>query len=464
LGRACAASRARGGTHMSKRLHSSAWGRLRSPSPVLPPAGNASGATVTQGGLEAAAAQRHAWQIASVWMLGLWGVGALANEAVASLGLAGCALLVGFDLVCSSQSVELLWHGVTRWWPLLAWTAWAIASPLLAGRTPSGTGVARVADWLALPCAAYLWGRLPDPSRVRLGLTWAAVFVVSCVCAGLQSFGLWPTPALFEHVSWLHVPFSRVYEPASAPGRFMGGGLLFHRLKFAHVGGLAVLAATLVALSAHGRIRAAAFAVAAVGVFSIGAFSFARTALVALAVSLAAALLIALPRRRALALSLGMFALVLAALVATPSLRARFGSTLGDEGSGARTALWETGLRAVQAHPLLGVGAGRFRPGLFSTEGTPPAVRSNAGKSHNQFLSLAAEEGLPGLALFVLWLAMLGRHFWSAEHPQPLGMSALLFFILLSGLHDPLFQACFSMGLVLVLGLAWSDRRGRMWP
>jgi len=416
-------------------------------------------------GLEpAAAAQSRAWQSASVWMLGLWGVGALANEAVASLGLAGCALLAGFDLACSSPSVELLRHRVTRWWPLLAWALWAIASPLLAGRTPSGTGVARVADWLALPCAAYLWARLPDRPRARLGLIWAAVFVISCACAGLQSFGLWPTPALFEHVSWLRVPFSRVYEPASAPGRFMGGGLLFHRLKFAHVGGLVVLAATLVALRTHGRVRAAAFTVAAIGVFSIGTFSFARTALVALAVSLAAELLVALPRRRALVLSLAMFALVLAALVATPSLRARFGSSLGDDGSGARAALWATGLRAVHAHPLVGVGAGRFRPGLFSSEATPPAVRSNAGKSHNQFLSLAAEEGLPGLALFVLVLAMLGRHFWSGERPEPLGISALLFFILLSVLHDPLFQACFSMGLVFVLGLAWSDRRGGKWP
>jgi len=415
-----------------------------------------------QAGLDpTAATRRHGWYSASVWMLGLWGVGALANEAVASLGLAGCALSVGFDLVGSNQSVELLRRRLTRWWPLLAWALWAIASPLLAGRTPSGTGVARVADWLALPCAAYLWARLPDRARARLGLIWAAVFVISCACAGLQSFGLWPTARLFEHVSWLRLPFSRVYEPASAPGRFMGGGLLFHRLKFAHVGGLTVLAAMLVALRTHGRVRAAAFAVAGLGVFSIGAFSFARTALVALVVSLAAELLLALPPRRALALSLSMFTLVLAALVATPSLRARFGSSLGDDGGGARTALWDTGLRAVAAHPILGVGAGRFRPGLFANDATPEAVRSNAGKSHNQFLSLAAEGGIPGLALFLLVLAMLARRFWGGGRPQPLGLSALLFFVLLSLLHDPLFQACFSMGLVLVLGLAWSDRIGR---
>lgn len=449
---------------MSKRLRPSVWTRLVPPPPALPPAGEAGGACAMPGGLDpAAATQRHGWQSASVWMLGLWGVGALANEAVASLGLAGCAFLVGFDLLCSNQSIEPLQRRLTRWWPLLAWAFWAIASPLFAGRTPSGTGVARVADWLALPCAAYLWGRLPERFRARLGLIWAAVFVISCAFAGLQSFGLWPTAKLFEHVSWLRLPFPRVYEPASAPGRFMGGGLLFHRLKFAHVGGLTVLAAALVALRTRGRARAAAFAVAGFGVFSIGAFSFARTALVALVVSLAAELLFALPPRRALALSLSMFALVLAALVTTPSLRARFGSSLGDDGGGARAALWETGLRAVEAHPILGVGAGRFRPGLFSNEATPAAVRSNAGKSHNQFLSLAAEEGLPGLALFLLVLAMLGRHFWGGGRPQPLGMSALLFFILLSLLHDPLFQACFSMGLVLVLGLAWSDRSGPEW-
>lgn len=164
---------------MSKRLRPSVWTRLLPPPPALPPAGDAGGACAMPGGLDpVAATQRHGWQSASVWMLGLWGVGALANEAVASLGLAGCAFLVGFDLLCSNQSVEPLQRRLMRWWPLLAWAFWAIASPLFAGRTPSGTGVARVADWLALPCAAYLWGRLPERPRARLGLIWAAVFVI----------------------------------------------------------------------------------------------------------------------------------------------------------------------------------------------------------------------------------------------------------------------------------------------
>ena len=37
-------------------------------------------------------------------------------------------------------------------------------------------------------------------------------------------------------VGWAKVPYARVYEPVpNAEGRFMGGGLAFHRLKFAEV-------------------------------------------------------------------------------------------------------------------------------------------------------------------------------------------------------------------------------------
>ncbi len=75
-----------GGDRMSNRLHSSAWARLSSSPPALPWAGEPDEANAVHAGFDPAAL-RHAWQGASTWMLGLWGVGALANEAVATVGL-----------------------------------------------------------------------------------------------------------------------------------------------------------------------------------------------------------------------------------------------------------------------------------------------------------------------------------------------------------------------------------------
>ncbi len=54
-----------------------------------------------------------------------------------------------------------------------------------------------------------------------------------------------------------------------------------------------------------------------------------------------------------------------------------------------------------------------------------------------------------GLLLFLVFLAHLARSL------NPEGLSALAFFVGVSATHDPLFQAPFSMALVLVLASAY---------
>jgi hypothetical protein len=65
---------------------------------------------------------------------------------------------------------------------------------------------------------------------------------------------------------------------------------------------------------------------------------------------------------------------------------------------------------------------------------------------------MAAEMGVPGLCLFLLLLIWLALKMGISQAQGLAGTSALLFFCLLSSLHDPLYHAEFSMGLVLVLG------------
>lgn len=371
--------------------------------------------------------------------VGLWLVGVQSFEGLASTGL---ALAAASGLVVLVRSADERRRVLRATWPVLLWLAWALVVPSLAGARPSGSGLARTFDWLAVPLGAAAIGA--TGARARRGLIWALGVTagVSCLCAGLQHFGLWPEERAFDALAWTRQPYGRVYEEVPGePGRFMGGGLLFHRLKFAHVTGLVALAAFSV------RTRWA-LALAGVATLSVWLFPEARLASVALLVALAVGVVQRARRPRVALLALaGLGALAAAVVAVSPGLRERLSTSLTAEGSGERHHLLETGLRAVEAHPLAGVGAGNFQPGRFADGSTPALVSENPGKAHNQLLSMAAETGLPGALLFVFALFWLWR---CAPRRELLG-PVLVFFGVLGLGHDPLFQAPFSMALVLVL-------------
>jgi len=386
--------------------------------------------------------------------LGLWGVGCLFLEALAAVGFAGCAL--GAWVVARRKGVTV--RGALRAWaPLVAFLAWGLLVPLLSGRPPSGTGVARLLDFVGIPVAAVAIGHLSDARRVRLAWVLGGVFLASCAVAGFQHFGVWPSPEAWAPLAWTRLPFDRVYEVV--PGteeRFMAGGLLFHRLKFSHIGGMAVAFALGLGLHLRGRRRTAALAVAVVGLVSVGLFPYARAASVALVVVLGLVILLGLPRRVSLPACTAVLGLAVLTLTLNPPLRERFLNSTTEKGSGSRSALLETGLCAVRERPLTGVGPGRFQARLWATPDMPQQAREHPGKSHNQYLSMAAETGLPGALLFVVLLGWLAWRF-PLSRPEGLGaLGALAFFCLLSLLHDPLFHVQASQAFALVLGAGLS--------
>jgi O-antigen ligase len=393
--------------------------------------------------------------------LSLWGVGCLFLEALAAVGLAGCAL--GALGVARAEGVTV--RGALRAWvPLVAFLAWSLLVPLLAGHPPSGTGVARLLDFVGIPVAAVAFSHLSDARRVRLAWIVCGVFLVSCAVAGLQHFGVWPSLEAWAPWAWTRLPFDRVYEPV--PGtehRFMAGGLLFHRLKFSHIGGMAAVFALGVGLRLRGRRRWAALAVAAVGLVSVGLFPYARAASVALVAVMGGVVLLGLPRRVALPTCAAVLGLAVLAVTLNRPLRERFLDSGTETGSGSRSALLETGLRALRQHPVTGVGPGRFQARRYATADMPEQAREHPGKSHNQYLSVAAETGVPGALLFV---ALLGWLAWRLPRGRAEGLGALGalgFFCLLSLLHDPLFHVQASQALVLLLGLGLSARPGGDW-
>lgn len=387
--------------------------------------------------------------------LALWGVGCLFLEALAAVGLAGCAL--GALAVARQRGVTV--RGALRaWWPLVAFLAWALVAPTLAGHPPSGTGVARLLDFVGIPVAAVALGQLSDARRVRLAWILGGVFLASCAVAGLQHFGVWPSPEAWAPLAWTRLPFERVYE--AVPGtenRFMAGGLLFHRLKFSHIGGMIVAFALGVGLRMEGRRRTAALVLAAVGLVSVGLFPYARAASVALVAVMGLVVMLGLPRRVALPACAAVLGLAGLTLALNQPLRERFLDSTTEKGSGSRSALLETGLSAVRQRPLTGVGPGRFQARLWATPDMPEQAREHPGKSHNQFVSMAAETGVPGALLFVLLLGWLA---WRLPRHRPEGLGALgvlAFFCLLSLLHDPLFHVQASQGFVLLLGAGLSE-------
>ena len=88
-------------------------------------------------------------------------------------------------------------------------------------------------------------------------------------------------------------------------------------------------------------------------------------------------------------------------------LPARERITTASGGSG-RSDLWTIGLRMVKADPVTGVGVGNFQaesPNFTLQPGTiarADLIFSSAPKvTHNTYLEIAAEMGLPGLLLFL---------------------------------------------------------------
>jgi O-antigen ligase len=396
------------------------------------------------------------WLFASLLV---WVIGVQTSEAIASAGMAMCltGALVAF---MRARPVVRVREASGRWAWVCAFIAWALLASSLAGRPPSGSGFARILDWAGVPLAAWAFARLSPVAVRRLVIAAGVALVLSSVIAGLQHFGRWPAEPAFGPFAFTRIPFHRVYE--LVPGttdRYMGGGLLFHRLKFAHVESFAVLAMIAAGLHAHGRARACAIAGAVIGFVAILVFPYARAAAVALFVAMIFVVLLSV-RRRALAfgISAAMFGVVLVVLLAVPGLRARFASVLTVEGRGDRADLLAAGVRAVETYPIAGTGAGRFQSGAWARRDAPAYVLDQKGKAHNQLLSIAAEVGLPGAVLFFLMLVSLARRIRLGSAEGAFAAGALAFFVLLGLVHDPLFQAPVSMSIVLALGIGAARR------
>jgi O-antigen ligase len=121
---------------------------------------------------------------------------------------------------------------------------------------------------------------------------------------------------------------------------------------------------------------------------------------------------------------------VLAAFfLAPPVIRDRLDSMLHSKRIDSNTfhvITWRTGLRMIEAHPLLGLGP--EGPNLRFNEFVPPDIPRPLpegwyGHLHNLYLQYAAERGVPTLLIFMWLVARMLYDFWSSLRKLPPGRS-----------------------------------------
>ncbi|MFT3842228.1 MAG: O-antigen ligase family protein [Myxococcaceae bacterium] len=380
----------------------------------------------------------------------LWAAGVQITEGLAVAGMT-LTFLALVPLAWRQRAESPKGSGVLRDNAFIfAFVLWALLGPLLGGHTPTGTGFARTTDWLWIPIGAAAFRQTSARQRLAIGLTAGVVLLLSCLCAALQHFGAWPSEDFFTPLRFTKLHFERVYEPApNDPGRFMAGGLAFHRIRFSHVTVLLVAFASAVPA---GKWQWPARVSGLIGAVSVLLFPLARAAAAAgLAGTGAGWVLSAQQRKRSFVAVAGLILLAFAAVGFNTGLRTRMLSSLNAEGSGDREVLIGAGIEAVKEHPFTGVGAGQFRPSKFAGEGTPQYVLDNPGKAHNMFLSMAAEFGVLGALLFAAVLIFELRRFTQAGRLGAPGIAVVITFALVCLVHDPLFHSEVSMALMLLL-------------
>jgi O-antigen ligase len=132
-----------------------------------------------------------------------------------------------------------------------------------------------------------------------------------------------------------------------------------------------------------------------------------------------------------------------------------------------RLAHWEAALAMLADHPLLGVGIGNYVP-VYPAYAVP-GWKDPLGHAHNQYLNVAAETGLVGLAAYLIFLAAWAGHAWGAVRSLSgyaqgvaLGVLGVLGALVTHSLFDNLYVHGMNMHLALLLGLLFvlTTKRG----
>jgi O-antigen ligase len=128
-------------------------------------------------------------------------------------------------------------------------------------------------------------------------------------------------------------------------------------------------------------------------------------------------------RRTAAVTVVGLLAAIVLAWLTLPGLVDRFDQVrqreLNTEYEGSRLFIWNNSLKLIRDHPVFGVGISNFRQ-EYTTHLRPDIgdERKHA-HAHNDVLSIAANNGIPGTVLYIImWIVVL-RLMWRGARRSP---------------------------------------------
>ena len=278
-------------------------------------------------------------------------------------------------------------------WPLAAFVVWSGVS-LTWVDSPRDGAISLLAFYLPFGLLAICFARLPWNRR------WLTIVYVQLTLMALAFAAIGVYQWLTRDVFWnprviignAYAPFYRVnsifWDP-SIYGRFL----------------VVAIVASLV-LVAHGASRRAAWAAAGAIVATwVGLlFSFSQSSFGALMVGILAVAAFGWGIRRAVAVAAAFAAIGLAAL-ALPQVREEVLGDGLDRATSGRAGLVTNGVRIAADHPAGGVGLGGFKRAYGERVGLRGEDPARAA-SHNTPVTVVAETGIVGFALFAWLLAV----------------------------------------------------------
>jgi O-antigen ligase len=371
-------------------------------------------------------------------------------------------LLVPMYLVVAAAAFLLaweLWQGDDRTkelgvaaWPLAAFVGWGGISMLWTQDVRQGA-IELLFFYLPFGLLAVALARLVWTRLIALGLlvelTSMAVVFAAIGIYQYETRDVFWNPKLL--VSNAYAPFFRVnsvfWDP-SIYGRFLV---------------VAILALLVVVLFVR-DLRVVLGATAAIAVVWAGLyFSYSQSSFAALAAGVVIAAIFAWGRR-GIALAVATALVVGAAALAVPSVRHDvFGQRSGKSATSGRGTLVRRGLHIAVHHPVAGVGLGGFKHAYANLAGLK-GKEPNAAASHTTPVTVAAEGGIVGFALFIwLLVAALLLAFRRFARDQA-GLAALAFGLIVAAIavHSLFYNAFFEDATVwCAIGLAAALPRRR---
>jgi O-antigen ligase len=168
----------------------------------------------------------------------------------------------------------------------------------------------------------------------------------------------------------------------------------------------------------------------------------------------------------AVAVSVGMFSTKVQNRVAEVMADTRVDQTTETiSSSGLRVGFWRTTADIVKHHPILGTGMGtwadEYRKYVVSTPNTPK-ISPLGGNPHQEYLLMASQLGLIGLALFIAWIAR--SIFASKQLPMNdriAAQSLLIAFIVSCFFNSTLFDSATGHFYCIGLGILFAGYKNK---